>query len=244
MDTIRQISFDVVDRLKRAETSEQLFEELRGAGSHFGYDSFIVTGLPQRHRETLSDCSLLIGWPQDWAARYAERGYVHVDPVIERIRHTIDPFVWSEVSYDPSDPGPAQVMNEAPSFGLVDGFCVPIHRINGREAGVSFGAERLDLSGDARAGLHLIAVYAFSKAAAFRSKPSLPQKRGGSLWCSQREIECIKWAAAGKTGWETSEILCLSQRTVEAYLASAARKLRAVNRVQLIAEALRRGLIE
>ncbi|WP_298961223.1 LuxR family transcriptional regulator [uncultured Methylobacterium sp.] len=244
VDTIRQISFDVVHRLKRAETSEQLFQELQSAGGDFGYDSFIVTGLPQRPSELLADCSLLVGWPLEWAQRYTERDYVRVDPVIEHIRHTIDPFVWSEVAYDRAEPGPARVMNEAPSFGLVDGYCVPVHRIDGREAGVSFGAARLDLSDDARAGLHMIAVYAFSKAASLRSDAAAAPERGASRRCSQREIECMRWAAAGKTSWETSEILTLSQRTVETYLASAAKKLHAVNRVQLIAEALRRGLID
>jgi hypothetical protein len=38
--------------------SEQLFQELQSAGGDFGYDSFIVTGLPQRPSELLADCSL------------------------------------------------------------------------------------------------------------------------------------------------------------------------------------------
>ncbi|ACL56011.1 LuxR family transcriptional regulator [Methylobacterium nodulans] len=245
MDSVRQATFDVIGRLQAASSQTALFSELKEAGRYFGYDSFIVTGLPHRQGENLNDCSLLVGWPMEWAKRYTERRYIHVDPVIAQIRRTLDPFMWDEAPYDRSDPGPATVMNESPSFGLNQGFCVPIHRIDGREAGVSFGASRMDLSDDARAGLHLVAIYAFSAARALSAMPSNPaDPERQPPRCSAREIECMRWAAAGKTGWEISEILSLSQRTVEAYLNNAARKLGVANRVHLIAEAIRHGLID
>jgi LuxR family quorum sensing-dependent transcriptional regulator len=68
-----------------------------------------------------------------------------------------------------------------------------------------------------------------------------PAARGPKL--SPREIECLKWTADGKTTWEISVILGLSHRTVSDYLASAVSKLGAVNRVQAVAEALRRSVI-
>lgn len=58
-----------------------------------------------------------------------------------------------------------------------------------------------------------------------------------------REVECLRWTAAGKTSWEASEILNTSERTVEFHLRNAARKLDAVNRVQCVAEAMRHGII-
>lgn len=60
---------------------------------------------------------------------------------------------------------------------------------------------------------------------------------------SRRERECLEWTAAGKTTWEIAGILEISQNTVDGYIASAGRKLGAVNRTQAVAEALRRGLI-
>ena len=35
------------------------------------------------------------------------------------------------------------------------------------------------------------------------------------LKLSPRELECLKWAAAGKTAWETSIILDISEGTVK-----------------------------
>ena len=61
---------------------------------------------------------------------------------------------------------------------------------------------------------------------------------------SPRERECLQWTAAGKTTWEIAAILCISQNTVDGYIASATRKLGAVNRTQAVAVALRRGQID
>jgi DNA-binding CsgD family transcriptional regulator len=61
---------------------------------------------------------------------------------------------------------------------------------------------------------------------------------------SRRERECLQWTAAGKTTWEISAILEISQNTIDGYIATAGRKLGAVNRTQAVAVALRRGLID
>ncbi len=64
--------------------------------------------------------------------------------------------------------------------------------------------------------------------------PELPRAR-----LSAREVECLRWTAVGKTTWEISVILKLSEHTVTDYLQSAAAKLNAVNRTQAVAEAIR-----
>jgi len=60
---------------------------------------------------------------------------------------------------------------------------------------------------------------------------------------SPRERECLKWAAVGKSEWEISQILGISEHTSEKHLLNAKAKLGAVNRVQAVAEAIRRGYI-
>ncbi|WP_274630138.1 response regulator transcription factor [Arvimicrobium flavum] len=60
---------------------------------------------------------------------------------------------------------------------------------------------------------------------------------------SRREAECLGLAAAGKSEWEISRILGISEHTSEKHLLNAKMKLGAVNRVQAVAVAIRRGLI-
>jgi DNA-binding CsgD family transcriptional regulator len=61
---------------------------------------------------------------------------------------------------------------------------------------------------------------------------------------SQREIDCLQWAAAGKTSYETAIIMRLSGHTVNQHLANAAGKLGAVSRTHAVAKAMRMGLLD
>ncbi|MNE47978.1 HTH-type quorum sensing-dependent transcriptional regulator VjbR [compost metagenome] len=58
-----------------------------------------------------------------------------------------------------------------------------------------------------------------------------------------REIECLRWSAAGKSSEEIAIILSISSHTVISYLKSAMRKLEAVNRMQAVARAYRYRLL-
>lgn len=59
----------------------------------------------------------------------------------------------------------------------------------------------------------------------------------------KREIEVIEWTAEGKTSADIAVILGLSEYTVNEYVASAMKKLDAVNRIHLVTKAIRLGVI-
>lgn len=61
---------------------------------------------------------------------------------------------------------------------------------------------------------------------------------------TKREVECLLWCSKGKTNWEIAQILGLSARTVEHYVASAARRLGTSNRTEAVARAVKLGAIE
>lgn len=242
---VPQFTFEIVDQLRRATQIEEIYAQLKSCGRTFGYDAFLMGQLPQSPAQNLRDCAMLSGWPAAWEQRYQERRFVHIDPVIRQIRHSIDPFLWREALAASGRREGRIVLDEARAFGLAEGFCVPLHHADGSESGVSFGGERLAPSDDERAALHLIGVYALSAARAIlRRTADAGDGASTATQLTGREIECLKWSAAGKTAWEISMILSISRRTVEQYLAGAARKLNAVSRVQSVAEALRRGIID
>ncbi len=60
---------------------------------------------------------------------------------------------------------------------------------------------------------------------------------------TEREIECLQWASIGKTAWEISMILGISERTVGFHLTNAATKFEANNRTHAVSIALKKGLI-
>jgi hypothetical protein len=62
-------------------------DELRRAGGAFGFGTFCISGRPDPG-ERLDPCVVLSGWPEAWMKRYAASGYVHMDPVVRRVRQT------------------------------------------------------------------------------------------------------------------------------------------------------------
>jgi LuxR family quorum sensing-dependent transcriptional regulator len=95
------------------------------------------------------------------------------------------------------------------------------------------------LGPDDKYALHLVGIYAHNRVRdLLKNGSAKPRSK-----LTPRECECVKWTSVGKTSWEIAQILGISQYTADWYLASAAKKLGAVNRTQAVAEALRQGLI-
>jgi DNA-binding CsgD family transcriptional regulator len=53
-----------------------------------------------------------------------------------------------------------------------------------------------------------------------------------------READCLKWIAAGKTAWEASIILGITERTVRFHLNSAKEKMNCTTTIQAVARAV------
>jgi DNA-binding CsgD family transcriptional regulator len=65
----------------------------------------------------------------------------------------------------------------------------------------------------------------------------------GAMLVSAREIDCLRWIAAGKTAWEASKILGISERTVRFHLNTAREKLHCITTTQAVAKAISQQLI-
>lgn len=64
-----------------------------------------------------------------------------------------------------------------------------------------------------------------------------------ALIVSARELDCLRWVAAGKSAWESSVILGISERTVRFHLNSAREKLNCTTTTQAVAKAVAQQLI-
>ena len=58
---------------------------------------------------------------------------------------------------------------------------------------------------------------------------------------TKRELECIRWASEGKTSWEISQLLTISQRTVDFHLANCITKTDSTSRQQAIVKRVLNG---
>lgn len=122
----------------------------------------------------------------------------------------------------------------------------PVHLPFGQIGAASFLSPDRDLEdlssayeahGDALALLARIFVASYVKATERRSA------QVGSIMLSKREVECLRWAAAGKTNDEIAIILGLKRTTIRFHIRTAAQKLNAVNRDQALFKAAQLGFL-
>ena len=72
--------------------------------------------------------------------------------------------------------------------------------------------------------------------------PTKPNGAGEQI--NERERDSLQWAARGKTSWEISQILGISESTVIYHMRNATRKLNAANRLHAVTKALKSSLID
>jgi LuxR family transcriptional regulator, quorum-sensing system regulator BjaR1 len=233
-----EVAFGFVDGCGAHRTVEDVLRHVSDCAGQFGLEHFILTGLPMPSQR-LSPLVLLNGWPREWFRRYDSRDYFALDGVGQWALQTCQPYLWSEIPDDyQQTPGSKRVNGEARAFGLVDGFLVPMYSAQHWQAVLSFASGvRCSLSQRERAALHLIAVYASGAVRQLLGERPCPPK------LSEREREVLCWAAQGKTAWETSVILSISESTVVKHLQHVREKLDVATTAQAVAEGLRLGEI-
>lgn len=235
-----EFAFGFVEDVK-GETSVagilSLFSETIG---QCGFTAYMIFDLPQS-AESLDHTVLAFGAPEAWFQRYVTNDYVVDDPVVGRARQCADPFFWNDIADgDAVSEKGRRILTEAADHGLFDGYAVPVFDAFARPSVVSMAGPNLIMSEREKGALHLIAIYVHAR---LREVLEDQRTRAFSVGLSPREMECLRWTAAGKSSRDIGEILELSVHTVDSYLNSLNKKLDASNRAHAVAEAFRRGVL-
>jgi LuxR family quorum sensing-dependent transcriptional regulator len=157
-----------------------------------------------------------------------------VDQLIRQMNVTSDPFRWRDTR-PTAGPAARKVLDEATEYGMNDGFALPIYGAEGAMIGITIAAEHYDLDKRDEAALHMAAIYFHAKFSRFRMRtPTAPKVSK----LTPRERECLSWVASGKTDWEISQILNISEQTAHEYVQNAISKLNATTRAQAVAVAM------
>jgi len=78
---------------------------------------------------------------------------------------------------------------------------------------------------------------------AYAGRADIETSVDAAMPLSERELECLTWAALGRTDVEIGAIIHRSPTTARFHIDNAVRKLGARNRTQAVAMAAQRGLI-
>lgn len=226
--------------IQRQEDSRGILEILSGVITRYRFRSFFISGLPDSDMD-ITDAVLLTGGNTAWYQRYVEMGFVRHDAVARHCLVTTLPFDWDVAPYDPvTEPEMHRVREEARSFGLDAGLCIPMHMEGALEGAVSLVGDPKGLDSQQLLEIHMLALYTYGQLRFLRRKED-PQIKPGTI--TGREAEVLKWVATGKTAAEIAEITGLSPRTINQHCENAQKRLGTSNRVHTVVEALRHKLI-
>jgi LuxR family transcriptional regulator, quorum-sensing system regulator BjaR1 len=241
LDRLETVAFDFIDGLKGVEAESALLRALYDGLSEFGFTSFLITGLPHQADE-FEAATILNGWPNEWYRRYMSCRYYESDAVAVKARTTLDPFYWSDVDGDLSEASlQRRIMHEAAELGLRDGLLIPVYGARGEQYCVTMAGRNIDRRDRVKQAVHLMALYAHSRAQQLVRIPQAIRVSTDSL--TAREKDCLQWVAVGKSDWEIGEILGISVYTVNAHLRKALTKLNAANRTHAVVKALQQAMI-
>jgi len=177
-----------------------------------------------------------------WGELFVERRYYRDDPALLASQRTNTAFAWSAMrSLISFTRRQERILEEAVRHGLRNGYTVPIGVIGEPHGCCSFVTGRSKLPSRACCRIaSLIASEAFCEA---RRLHGFPQRAICPPRLSRRKLECLRYLACGKTAGETATILGLSERTIRTYHAMLHKDFDVVSGPQLVATALRLGLV-
>jgi DNA-binding CsgD family transcriptional regulator len=192
--------------------------------SHFGFAEIAAEdqGIDFKHTHALHN------FPVSW---FCDPGSLVIgadDPVVQYLQRSSAPGVLNLAQT------PSEVLT--PSGSAVAAI-VPLHGASGKRHGLVMVGDSPEVEHQSLASIALDAALIFQRY--FEVILSLDSISG----LSDRELQIVRWTSEGKTSAEIAIILGLSEHTVNSYIAGVLRKLHVVNRAQMVASAIRSGLI-
>lgn len=213
-----------IEGLSSSIGATDLRDALTHAAAALDLHCFAYLSLPYRRGDKPQ---LISTYPLTWTDHYLQSRYERFDPVIIEALISSAPFQWGP-GVTPGSLSTLQrtLLDEAAQFGIRYGFTVPIHNSSGPIAAVTFATDerRPAFERCIECNKHVLQLMAMYFHAHARRKLA-PKCVVDGVLLSPRELECLEWAARGKSAWEIGQILNISRRTAAFHLDNAKAKL-------------------
>ena len=212
-----------IDGLAAGGDIERLRTALANAGAALDLSGFAYLSMPSRRGDAPE---LISNYPVAWTDHYLREHYERVDPGIVQALTATEPFEWGqEFTAKRLSKPQCALLDEAAQFRIRCGFTVPVLDSRGPVAAVTFATDERRPAFQRcieqnRSVLQLMATYFHAHA---RRRLSINRVIDG-IALSPRELECLEWAAQGKSAWEIGRLLDISRRTAAFHLDNAKMK--------------------
>lgn len=187
-------------------------------------------------RYTKNETGYFFGIGEEWGSLYIENNYSAVDPVFNMALNSPAPILWED-AYARSTSASAEFVQRSMDFGL--------------SAGISYAHQGYALASDTTLVSMGNGKTSFSPAQNQIIKHIVPHIAEilvqPTLWnfptLTAKENEVIKWCAHGKSYWEISLLMSISERTVKFHMNNIFKKLDVLNKAQAVARCMSLGYV-
>ena len=228
--------FTLAEMFNRCARVDEVKDLAIESTSRFGVEFVLAGKMPDKNLSPDKQMThVLFGlWPEEWTLRYFKQNYLEKDPTITHTRRESRLLQWDEPTCREF-----LVMKEAQEFRLRQGITIPMISVEGTKLGMSFSGDFVSSSPEAQLTFQVVSALATARALEVKNVSEAVSRSE----VSPSERACLEWVTEGKTNWEIGMILGISEKTVEKHLCSCMRKTNSVNRTQLVANALRNGIL-
>ncbi len=239
-------AIDYIEQSNSCKSTEEAFDLFCQAVADHGYDrvAFAALGEHRRFRSQSKNKPIVkITYPTEWVDHYLKEDFQSIDPVFHYAPYAERPFQWGMLEQSLNlTPRQRLIMDEGRSAGLNHGISVPLHGAWGDCALVSLASSQSPAEQPSArpSELQLLAAQFLITAQELQPEPVAVE---GDVHLTARERECLYWSANGKSSWDISVILGISENTVNFHFKRIVHKLGTNSRIVAIIKAIRMNMI-
>ncbi|MFJ2537830.1 MULTISPECIES: autoinducer binding domain-containing protein [unclassified Pseudomonas] len=203
--------------------------------------NFCAISVTSPDQEVHLDAFNINNYPKEWNQQYEQQKFSVIDPVVAHCNHSVMPIVWNETVFADTPRLWEALKEHKLQYGWSQAFH---HEDTGLCSIISLARKHCPISPLELyehfgyifyAASHLSELFA-------RTLPVNPAK-SDKPHLSPRELEVLQLSAGGKTAYEISKILSLSERTVNYHVQNVIEKLNVCNKISAVIAAARAGII-
>lgn len=232
----RTFILQLIERLQQAESPESLVRTLESAAAELGFNHFAF-GLRQPFPLSSPKTDLINNYPVLWQQRYSDNHYLHSDPTVSHGIASARPLIWHEEFFTQARP----LWEEAREFGLCHGWAQSYRDAQGNVGMLTLARSEDMLKRDELMELAPYLSWIVQLAHEGFARFIIDETVRPVL--TPREVEVLRWTAEGKTSWEISVILGISERTINFHINNSIQKLDVTNKSAAVVKAALGGML-
>lgn len=234
-------SIEELNDLLYSESLEELFLTAKCLADRIGFPQTLFALKPTLDSKN-KNAIIISNYAEVWRTKYDSEQYAEVDPVVTHSFRSILPIIWDPGIY--KNQSARDFYEEASAYGLNQGATFPMRGTKGQIGMLSLkwhGTENARYKEKISKVLpNAIILRDFVLESATKI---IGSSNPENIRLTKRELEVLKWSAAGKTTWETSVILAMSTDAIEFHFKNIRKKFKVSSRKMAIIKAIQINLL-